>query len=429
MRITCISIAILVLCITPGYAQTLTDTRDNFNDAEYFFNRGDYKEAAYYYRLVLEKYPDHANFNFKLGECYLNIPGSELQAIECFKKAVIRTVPKNRYRKRDFNETNAPLHAWYYLGNAYRLNNQLGEALDAYTTFVNSPFYYGNYNVNIVENEIKSCERAKIILDTPIEMNEVLLDSVVNTASSETYPVISTDGQTLIFVRSLTFYDAILLTSRVGESWSQPVNLNPLVGSDGDFYPVCLSHDGNELYLVKKDEENSDLYVSYHKESSWSKAESLGRKINSTANETWACLSSDGKTLWFTSSKKRGTGGLDIYFSHRDDAGKWGKSKNAGNMINTEFDEESPFLANHDSTLFFSSKGHYSMGGLDIFYSDYNGKSWADPINIGYPINNTSDNSGFMIIKDGRTGYYSRLNGSSEDIYQVTLKTVFTSPK
>ena len=77
-------------------------------------------------------------------------------------------------------------------------------------------------------------------------------------------------------------------------------------------------------------------------------------------------------------------------------------------MINTAFDEESPCVTNHDTTLFFSSKGHFSMGGYDIFYSSFSDKKWSEPVNLGFPINNTGDNFGYIAMQGGKKGYYSK---------------------
>jgi tetratricopeptide (TPR) repeat protein len=428
---TFLFVILLIPVISLINGQTSEATRESFDEGKFFFARGDYKEAAYYFRKVVDSKPDNAHFNFMLGECYMNIRGDEALAIPCFERATKKTVAKNKYRSKDFEEENAPLHAWFYLGNVYRICNRLDDALLAYDTFINSPFYYGNYNVNIVENEIKSCERAKIILDSPVEVDEQALDTMINTTASEIYPVFSADGQCMAFVRRQKFYDAIFFTTKKDDSWSRPVNLNPFVMSDGDFYPVGLSYDGKELYLVKKNGDNSDLYVSYRNNETWSKAEPLNSFINTKANETSACISADKKTLWFTSSRKGGEGELDIYFSQKDKNGQWGRAKNAGKIINTPFDEGSPYLANQDKTLFFSSKGHYSMGGFDIFYSSKNGKTWGEPVNIGFPINNTADNLGFVPLSNGITGYYSKINttgGTSEDIFKVTLKSNFPAP-
>jgi hypothetical protein len=229
----------------------------------------------------------------------------------------------------------------------------------------------------------------------------------------------------------MKFYDAILWVTRSGNSWSQPVNLTPLVGSDGEFYPVFVSVDGKTLLMVKNGADNKDLYVSYYTENAWTKAVSLPKTVNSTADETWASLSADGKKLYFASNRSGGYGGSDIYYCVKDKNNQWGKPKNAGNIINTAFDEDCPVTAANDRLLFFSSKGHYSMGGYDIFYTSPDAKSWKTPVNIGFPINNTSDDKGFTPLSDGRSGYYSQFNtqgSGDEDIFKVALRSNFPLP-
>jgi hypothetical protein len=423
MRILSIFILIPILSL-PSMGQN-RELLDLFNEGQYFLNRKDYREAAFYFTQVVDAMPDNANFNFKLGECFMNIPGSEAKAIPCFEKAILHIEGKKQYDRKDFAEANSPLHAYFYLGNVYRMNNRLDDALKAYNTFINSPFYYGNYNETIVENEIKSCERAKIIQDNPVGLEEQALDTVINTDASEIYPVVTGDEGTLVFVRKLKFYDAIFLTTRQDGTWSSLQNLNPVIGSDGDFYPTCLSANGNELYFVKTGI-NSDIWVSVRNDAGWTKAVKLNKHVNTKGDETSAWISADGKTLYFASSRKRSIGGRDIYFVRRDNSGQWGRAHNLGKVINTPFDEDNPCLTNNDLTLFFSSKGHYSMGGYDIFYSTCDDHNWSEPVNLGFPVNNTSDNLGFIALKGGKTGYYSKINPHDplreSDVFHVTFK-------
>ena len=408
----------------PAGGQTREEDRELFDEGQYFLNRKDYREAAFYFKRIADKHQDNANFSFKLGECYMNMPGSESLAIPYFEKAILQTVSRKQFREKDFAETRAPLHALFYLGNVYRMKNRLDDALRVYNVFISSPFYYGNYNENIVDNEIRSCERAKIIQDNPVSVVEQVLDTMINTNASELYPVITRDESTLVFLRKLKFYDAIFLTTRKGDTWSQPENLNPIIGSDGEYYPACLSADGNELFLVKTGGD-SDIWLSVRQAAGWSKAMKLKGNINSRADETSAWISADGKKLYFTSSRKRGQGGKDIYYVRRDQDGEWGRAHNLGKEVNTAFDEENPCLIN-DSTLFFSSKGHYSMGGYDIFSTSYRGNTWSEPVNLGFPVNDTGDNLGFVAIRNGKAGYYARMNLRDPlreaDVYRVDFK-------
>jgi len=166
--------------------------------------------------------------------------------------------------------------------------------------------------------------------------------------------------------------------------------------------------------------------VSVRNDAGWSKARKLNKHINTKADETSAWLSGDGMTLYFVSSRKKGYGGRDIYFAHKDKNGQWGRAHNLGRVINTPFDEDNPCLINNDQTLYFSSKGHYSMGGYDIFYSNYTDRNWSEPVNLGFPVNNTADNLGYTAINGGKAGYYSKINPHDPlreaDVFHVTFK-------
>jgi tetratricopeptide (TPR) repeat protein len=405
------------------FAQAVTDPEELFSEGEYFFLSEEFEEALYYYLQLVEAFPDHANFNWKVGNTYLQIPGQEFLAIPYLEKAITKTSIK--YKKRKFKEKNAPHHAYFRLGNAYRYNNDLEKALETYDIFVNSKDFEGNYNLRIVETEIASCNRAKIIRDDPVNASFTKVPSPVNSSSDNTHAVISGDGNTMIFVTELKFYDAIHLSKKTDGGWTPPEVLNPQVGSDGDLYPTALSSDGKELYMVRRVEGNNDLYVSTLGESFWSKAIPLNSNINTRTHETHASLSNDGYTLLFTSARRGGNGKLDIYRSERKRGGDWGEAVNLGPLINTTEDEDAPFLTADGKRLIFCSKGHFNMGGYDIFYSDLasNGK-WTDPVNIGYPINTTGDDLFFHPIGNGLQGYMSKVDRDGPltfDIYHVEI--------
>ena len=411
---------VLILLNHTLFAQAVTDPEELFSEGEYFFLSEEYEEARYYYLQLVEAFPDHANFNWKAGNTYLQIPGQEFLAIPYLEKAITKTSIK--YKKRKFKEKNAPHHAYFRLGNAYRHNNELEKALEIYDIFVNSKDFEGNYNLRIVETEIASCNRAKIIRDDPVNASFTKLEDQVNTSSDNTNAVTSGDGNTMVFITELKFYDAIHLSKKIDGKWTPPEVLNPQVGSDGDFYPTSLSYDGKELYMVRHAEGNDDLYVSTLGESFWSKAIPLNSYINTRAHETHASLSKDGNTLYFTSARRGGTGNLDIYRSERKPGGDWGEAVNLGTVINTPEDEDAPFLCTDGNRLIFCSKGHFNMGGYDIFYSDLetNGE-WTDPVNIGYPINTTGEDLFFYPIGNGFQGYMAKVDRDGPLTYDIYL--------
>ena len=142
-------------------------------------------------------------------------------------------------------------------------------------------------------------------------------------------------------------------------------------------------------------------------------------------------LSKDAKTLYFASDKPGGYGGLDLYECTREIGGPWSTPVNLGPKINTSGEEGFPFIAD-DGTLYFASDGHGGLGGLDI-YSTTQVKtgnklsSWTDPENLGAPVNTSSDDFGYIIYKDNKTGYLcsNRPGGmGDDDIYSFIKKGI-----
>jgi hypothetical protein len=414
----------MLLCISFVHAQEQQAKKEElFDDAEYFFWSEDYEEALYYYLELIKLEPENANFNYKIGESYLNIPGKEPLGIPYFEKAIENLTEKKEYQRKSFTEQHAPLHALFYLGNAYRINNELDKALQIYEQFVSSPWYEGEYNLSIVNNEIEATERAKIIKDSPTSILQHNIGEPVNTGLEEFNPVISGDGNTLVFVRGLKFYDAIFLTTKINGRWSEPVNINTMIGSDGEMYPTGLSFNGKKLLLVRHQKNNDDIYLTQLDEKIWDKAKPLSDNINTRKNENHASFSDDGLKIFFSSDRRGGEGGYDIWVSELHNH-EWKKPDNLGETINTEFDESTPFSVNNGKTLYFSSKGHYNMGGYDIFYSNIENNNWKTPVNIGYPINTTGDNQFFVPLNKGKNAMTALTKSDGHggsDIYLIDI--------
>lgn len=418
---------LLLLLLLPALVDAQqTKKKELYQEGEEFFRDEDYQEAIYYFLQLEQMGNINANLKYKIGVCYMNIPGDEPKAISYFEEASKHISLK--YSPKSLDEKQAPLHTLFYLGNVYRMTNQLSKALEMYDKFVNHPGYEGNYNAGMVETEIKACERAKVIQDTPVEVRWQNLGIPINSPTAETHPVVSGDESVLVYLTSLKFYNAVYFSKKSGDTWSSPENINPQIVSDGEFYPVAISYDGKDLYLVKKSTKNSDIYVSHYFKDEWTPAKPLNKNINSSSDETSVTITKDGNTMYFTSNRS-GSRGFDIYKSVKGPDGDWDKAENLGKVINTRDDEATPSISPDGKTLYFSSEGHYNMGGFDIFYSvlQKDGK-WSNPTNLGFPINTTNDNIGFQTIGDGTIGYISRIAPDSfgkEDIYRIEIKGKF----
>ncbi|MGI8892559.1 MAG: hypothetical protein ACR2GN_03775, partial [Bacteroidia bacterium] len=193
---------------------------------------------------------------------------------------------------------------------------------------------------------------------------------------------------------------------------------------------VGLSHDGSTLYVYSNENQASgDVYQSRFTGRSFQKGELVKGKVNTKDDEAGATLSPDGMTLYFSSARKGGKGGRDLYMARKLPDGSFANPVSLGEPVNSEYDEDYPFMLADGKTLYFSSKGHESMGGFDIFKTlyDENSNTWSRPENIGYPVNDAGDNMSLSLIANGRIGYaeYLREGGHGDlDIYSITFNNV-----
>ncbi len=408
--------------VFPQQNLTRAEIKQKFVEGNSFFLFEEYSDALPYYLELLKIYPDNNNLNYRVGICYLNIPGQKDKSIAYLEKAVKDISPK--YRENSIREVHAPMDAWFYLGNAYRVNNKLDKALEAYQYFLDH-LDPKKYEKKVVEDQIQACNNAKKLESQPMYLAEKDLQKPINSRFSDYRPAVSGDEKVLVFTRKLPFYDAVFFTKKENGVWTPPLNLTPELGIDQDFYSASLSFDGKTLYLYKNDEYDGNIYVSKFDGQNWSKVIRLNDNINTKYWESHACVTKDGKTLYFTSNRKGGFGGLDIYVSKRDSTGDWGPAVNLGPVINSPYNEETPFISEDGKTLFFSSRGHYNMGGYDIFYSNLldNGE-WTPPLNMGYPINTTDDDVFYQPVGEGYYAYISKFSSQGQgnmDIFRIEI--------
>jgi tetratricopeptide (TPR) repeat protein len=416
--------ALALMCILPLQGQTKSEFREMFVSAEGDILFEDYAEALPKYLNLLQFYPENYNYYFRIGQCYLNTPGEKDKSISFLETAARNINPE--YRRGKFRETGAPYDALYFLANAYRIGNDLDKAVETYTLFMQNvdPEVY---DTNLVRFQIEECYNAREMMKKPVYVVEKNLGDRINQRFSEFNPVISSDEQSMLFTRELQFYDAVFWSTKVNGQWSNPVNLTPELGIDQDYYTSSLTGDGKTLLLYRIDRFDGNIYQSRLSGDKWSDVEKLNSNINTKYWESHATLTQDGRRLFFTSNRKESLGGLDIFISERDSTGDWGPAKNIGPVINTEYDEETPFLANNDRTLFFSSRGHHNIGGYDIFRSDLDEKGeWGAPVNIGYPVNTTDDDLFFMPVGKGNRGYLSRFTTSGQGKMDILTYDIYS---
>ncbi|MBU0765716.1 MAG: OmpA family protein [Bacteroidetes bacterium] len=408
-----------------------------FENAMSLVSESNYKDALPLFLDLEKSNPDNANILFHIGLCYLNAPSDKNLAIPYLEKAAGNITLD--YYAEDYAETAAPAFAYYFLGQAYHLNYQLDLAIEYFNKF---KYYLTVKDQSLIDDanhRIAMCYNTKKLMNNPVTLEATNLGKDINTEYPEYSPVVSSDGSTLIFTSRRKgsfggrvdedgqFFEDLYICSfdNKKEKWSKPENIGTNINTNGHEASISLSHDGKYLFIYRADNNYGDIWMSALTGNKWSVPEKLGKEINTKYWETHACLSPDGNTLYFISDKKKGYGGRDIYISTKNGNGQWTEAENIGPQINTQYDEESPFMLADGKTMFFSSKGHESIGGFDIFYTVLDNEgNWSPPKNIGYPVNTTDDDIFYMPLKDGKEAYYASVKKGGfgdKDIYHVSI--------
>jgi outer membrane protein OmpA-like peptidoglycan-associated protein/tetratricopeptide (TPR) repeat protein len=401
--------------------EQLREAMEHIKDGNFYYNEQQYHLAMESYFGAYAVNPDNALLNFLIGECYLRT-ANKYESLRYFEKAHKLDPAVN-------------IHLHYHLGEAYQLNYQWSKAINSYETYLTQQAK----NLLIAEAK-KKIEECKTGLKLTADSVRVFIDNLgprINSTFADYGPLISSDESLLIFtsrrpninspVKNETgydYYEDIFISKKERKQWMPAENIGQPVNSHNHDATVGLSADG-QLLLIFKGDNGGDLFECRLEGEKWSVPERLSNTINTKYKESSASLSYDGRTLYFISDKPNGSlGGSDIYFSVRGYDGNWSQPENLGPTINTPFNEEAVFIHPDGKTLYFSSQGHNTMGGYDIFKTILVNGQWTKPENLGYPINTPDDDVFFVVSGSGRRAYYSsgRPGGlGDQDIYMITF--------
>lgn len=416
----------LAIAVPTALAQMPTkEVEATIKDGHSFFYFEDYEEALPFYMSALQAQPNNANLHYRVGFCYLNIAGQKHKAIKHLEAAT-RSMSRS-HKPNSTTETNAPIDALFYLGNAYFVGNQLQRAKAAFQRFRDTTSgIKGSYNMEYLDHQLKAIKISEEAQRAPVDFMLQNIGAQFNDRFDNYGPTMSGDGKTLAYTSRRQFYNAVMVARRQDNgTWGAPINITIDLEVDGNCHTLSLSHDGSRLYLFKEDNHDGNIFISRYYNGKWSPMKRLNRHINTQYFESHACESPDGKHLVFTSNRAGGHGDLDLYISPMLPSGDWGPAQNLGPTVNSPYNENTPFFAPSGDLLFFSSEGHNTMGGYDIFASKHQHySSWGTPLNLGYPVNTPDDDLFFAPLGNGASGLQARFGSASyggQDIYELNL--------
>lgn len=403
-----------------GYKKAMDSIKKG--DSYYAKGKHYYRYAIPYY-LSAEKFnPDNAMLNYKIGKCMIYSP-SKTEAAQYLVKAI----QLNPMIVAD---------AHYYLARAYHLNMYWDKAKEEYNTYLQTLNPAQTKLISDIRKKIEECNNGKQLCQTPVRVFIDNLGAPVNTKYPEYHPLINADGTEIIYTSRITPNVKVKMDPKDGEAfedifvsyykngaWGAPKNLGAPVDTKSHDATAGLSPDGQTLYIYRTNGAG-DIYQTHFSNNVWAKPQRMNNTINSASKETTITVSADGKVFYFVSDRPGGYGMGDIYKVTTDGNGTWSSPQNLGPLINTQYDEEGVYLEPDGNTLYFSSTGHNTMGGYDVFKSVYDSGKWSAPVNLGYPINTPGDDIYFVMSADKKHAYYSsdQKGGMGDmDLYMITF--------
>ena len=400
----------------------------------------DYSAALDILLEMKELDPENCNTHFFIGNCLMNIPNREKEAIPYYEKALESLTIA--YKIANPREKNAPIDAIELLGNAYHMNYEFEKAIEKYEFYGN---FLSEYNEDAVRSNARKIRRSKNALklvQNPVDVKIYPLETV-NSEFSEYKPLLNAQENTMFFTAKkpdgLTdnkddqgdFYEHIYFSEKVGNNWTQAKLMPSPINTKKSTSALYLSADGQYLLSSMVNNDNNigplgrGIFESYKNGNVWTDPQIFQNKVNTSYLETSANMDLNKNMVFFVSDRDGGLGGKDLWMIKKLDNGSWSSPQNLGEPINTEYDEESPYFHSDGKTLYFSSKGHSSIGGLDIFKSELDKElNWTSPKNMGYPINTVNDDLSFVPTVTGNKAYFSSVRNGGKgksDIYEMIL--------
>lgn len=381
--------------------------------AQKYFYAEELLEAAAVYEQILAIDPENRTASYRMVICnaLLDPRNSSMDDLLQYKST---------QGKRD-------KFYYYWLGRAYFHQNQFKKASESWKKFLALDKYKSSVIISETQFFIDWAERAEVhhSLSENYEIDQ--LPEPVNSISTEYSPVFFSELNELLFLSDKGNEDQeepfqVYHTIRSGGSWSEPTALKHFGRFEEKNANIEVVNESSKIYLYRGDKEGS-LYSSHNNDGKWSKPETLSREVSDSRLESHFFINEQENTILFAHRKKGKSADLDIFVSRLDDSSNnWSKPELFSEAITTELDEDYPYLTDDGNTIYFSSKGFGSIGGYDVFKSEYDAptNSWSVPISLGYPTNSIGHDIQFKINSNSNSGYFvsDRLSAlGSFDIY------------
>ncbi len=387
-----------------------------FGRAAAAFDAGQYETCEKELLRAVEADPRYPDPLIMLGDVSLET-GRPSEAVEWYNRALALNPPKS-YIIRNI------------LGNTLFSLERYPEACQTYGQLLDQPDAPGPLR-DVIQEKLNLCTFRQQLMEQPVAFAPQNLGPGVNGPDDDYINALSADERELFFTRrepsepgkTREFYENLYHSLKSDTGWGRAGRLGFPPQTANDAGALCISADGRMLFFTacfRPDSHGScDLYFSEKAGGTWSVPINMGARVNSDHWDAQPSISPDGKTLYFASNRKGGYGGSDLWKTERTPDGGWTEPENLGAMVNTAESEMAPFIHFDNETLYFASSGHRGMGGTDLFLSTRNGAGWNLPVNLGYPLNSSSDELVVIVDPSGEKGYISNNSLKGEGGYDI----------
>jgi outer membrane protein OmpA-like peptidoglycan-associated protein len=392
------------------------------SEAERYFGIRAYDQALPLFIEAIQAGEKDAMVQYKAGVCYQKSrdTNEQIKAIPYLENALQ-------------NGAKVPNSVYMELGDLHLKNENIEQAIKRFTEYKTLTKADKNAQAK-ADQAIETCHTATALMSVPRNITLHNFGSVINTTFTEYNPVVSADESVMAFTALRPnsgktrsgdkFIEEVYISYNQSGTWSEPKVIP--IASEYNVGSAGISPDGQKMLIFMGSvNDPGSLFMVTKAGDTWSKPSLITPTINSPKYlETTASITPDGKTIYFASDRVGGQGGLDIWKTEMGTNGSWSAPVNLGPDINSKANEDAPFIHPDQKTLFFTSDGHKSMGGRDVFVSHLIGGKWKSPENMGYPVNTTANDNYFTLIADGTRAYFSsdRKGGAGgQDIYYLDM--------
>ncbi len=390
----------------------------------------DFKEAMFFYESANDAQPNDANITRRIAMTYRRM-GKLTEAAEWYQKTI----------EMDASNADDMLH----YAEILKMLGQYDDAIEWYKMYsklrpndsralshLKEPHYYRNLFADTARYSMK---RFEINAETPVLGISLFEDEKYLVSAVHLEKIMKSEKEINPYL------DVYLCELDDNNELVNPIKLDANVNSTFHDGPAFYCFADKKLYITrtnmkgKKPKFNKNgnailkIFESEYDNGVWSEAKEMRFNDEGFSNGQ-PCLSKDGQTMYFFSDRSGGFGGTDIYVCYKSGNG-WSDPVNLGPNINTEGNEQFPYLG-EDGLLYFASNGHAGLGGMDIFNSTQVGEVWQTPSNMGAPINSSQDDFSLMYDKESDNGFFCSNRGGTgdDDIYfykHVDVKTMMVA--